>query len=248
MIMTWIRGFIYKMLTSGPPAWIIGKLFSKMAFDRNGWVTLPEHSDFKLVSSIIFNVYEYPERVLIKRYLPSDLPCIELGASLGIISREILAKLDTNNLLFSVEAMPNLIKYAQINMERVSDHRRFLVKQAAIYYRGPEAIFSSGLTNLDGRVSRGSGINDIVVPAITLHGITDEFIKGSFSLVLDIEGAEYQITECDIQSLRNCQCMIAELHGSDADREQFCGSVGNAGLKLVERKHAVYAFIRQNSC
>ena len=241
------RGFIYKLITSGPVARVVGRVFKKAPFDRNGPVVLPSSADYQLVSSVIFNVYEYPERVLIKKYLPPDIPCIELGSSLGIISREILRKLNRESRLFSVEAMPGLVDLAHININHAANATRYMLKQAAIDYNGPTVTFSSGATNLDGRISNMRSNDDISIPAITLSKIIEEFVNGYYSLVLDIEGAEYQIIEHDMNSLRNCQCIVAELHGSSAERDDFCRKVSKAGMKLVERKHSVYAFRRHSA-
>ena len=108
-----VRGFVYWALTAGPIGAAVGTLLRHRAFDRLGPVAVPRGTKPGTIGGIVFGVYEYPERVLIERWLPADLPCIELGCSIGVISRVILAKLRADQALIGVEASKDLLELSR---------------------------------------------------------------------------------------------------------------------------------------
>lgn len=75
--------------------------------------------------------YERYERMLVREHFRDDLNTIDLGASLGVISCEILRRLKTGKLI-SVEADPELCEIARRNIETNHPGRDAEVVNAAV--------------------------------------------------------------------------------------------------------------------
>lgn len=240
-----LRGFVYWLLTSGPIGTVTGWMLRHRCFDRLGRVQLPEMSKPEIVGAIIFGVYEYPERVLISRWLPRDLDCVELGSSIGIVSRVILRKLAVNRKLFAVEASAVLLDLAKRNVAAAGFAERFKSILGAVHYNGDHVIFEQHEEHIRGKVAPGAVIDGTAIPCITLGRVIKSNTLGMYSLVMDIEGSEFDVIAKDSESLVNCQAIIAEVHGDAKSKDGFAENIERMGFKLVEVKHSVFAFIRR---
>lgn len=234
-------------MTKGPIGWIVGNSLGRFwQRDKNGRLTIPRGASYEIRSSIIFGVYELPERRLIKKWLPARVPCIELGASIGIITREIGAKLDKETPLVAVEAVPSLADHVRENLRVSRCPVNCRVVQAAVWYDGEEVAFDRGTANIEGRVADNVK-NGLMLPCTTLRRIVQEAAFSEFSLVMDIEGAEFTLIDHDSEILQRCSCIIAELHGPPRERERFENVCEAAGLQVVDRKHSVVALLRESA-
>jgi FkbM family methyltransferase len=243
-VQSMIRGFLYHQMTRGLLAATVGRVAPDRLRDDNGKLVIPDSKDWRLISSIRFNVYEFSERYLIGRYLPTRFDCIELGASLGIVSREILKRLAPDKRLVSVEAVPYLKEIAEHNIELAAPGRA-TIRQSAIDYTAATVNFAVGSSNLSGRLAeKNPSADSVTVPTITLSRLIEEEGIQNYSLVMDIEGAEYQVVRRDLSALERCKCLIAELHGSAAEKMNFQNSMEEIGLHLKAEKHTVSAFLR----
>jgi FkbM family methyltransferase len=185
---------------------------------------------------------------LIRRWLPRDADVVELGASIGIVSREILNRIDEQHGLFAVEAVEGLAQLAEANLARLHVSSRWRVLTAAVAYNVSEVFFNADQEHVAGRIVGKTAQGDPRVrrvPARTLSSIIDQFDLSDYSLVMDIEGAEHELIAHEKETLSKCRCVIAELHGNPGDRDVFCQTLEAIGMRLVERKHSVAAFIRQ---
>ena len=239
-----LKGFIYWLVTASPLASALGSILRFYPFDRLGPLTLPERIPAATVTGIASGAYEYSERYLIRRWLPGGFDVAELGASIGIVSREILAKLEPSRKLVAVEAMPALADLAEKNIDKRQPAQHWTVMQAAIAYGCKEVSFEKGTSHIAGRITQ-SDSGSLHLQTKTLTSILSEFGLVEYSLVMDIEGAEHEVIAHDIKALSGCQCLISELHGSQADKDTFCRVVTELGMTLVERKHSVVVFLRQ---
>ena len=245
--MRWLRGCLYWLVTRSRIAWLVGTLSGRTVFDRHGRILTPDNCTPCTRSGIIFGAYEYSEKYLVRKWLPRDTDVIELGSSIGIVSREILHRIDKSNRLVAVEAVPALAALARANIGRLHQPKRWQILSAAIAYHCSEASFTAGPEHVAGRVvadnnRRGEGT--ITVRTTTLSRILTEFGVSTYSLVMDIEGAEHEVISHDRAALDGCRCLISELHGSEEDKDRFCRALNDIGMTLVERKHSVVAFLR----
>jgi len=243
----WLRGSIYWLLTAGPAGTICGWMLRRNVFDRLGPVYVPQESKSDTIGAIIFGMYEYPERVLIKRWLPSGLDCVELGSSIGIISRVILQKLDPTRRVFAVEASEELLDLAEKNVAAAGATSRFSPIHGAIHYDGDTVVFDHHAEHIRGKVA-GSGQTDgVTTPCVTLAQVIRKSGLGPYSLVMDIEGSEFDLIDRDLKSLVECQAIIAELHGDEPAQNGFVSKLKQAGFLLAETKHSVFVFIRSSN-
>jgi len=245
--MGFLRACCYKALSDSWITKLVGRCFSQRAFDKFGPVRLPPGCTTSLTSGIIFGIYEYSERFLIRKFLPSNVDVVELGASIGIVSRDILQRLEPSQRLIAVEALPSLAELARRNISMAHPGRDWIVLEAAIAYGTDRVFFEAGVEHTSGRIKSDvvqKGESCTVVKAHTLSWLLNHFNVGEFSLVMDIEGAEYALVAEDSDLLKRCRCLIAELHGTAAQKEMFHITLVKAGLKLIEIKHSVVAYQR----
>jgi FkbM family methyltransferase len=240
--MSRVKGFAYWLATSSPLAGALGSAIRHRPFDGLGRLSLPHDISPKAVTGIACGAYEYSERYLIRKWLPRNLDVVELGASIGIISREILIRIEPQMRLVAVEALQKLVDLAKSNIGIKFSSRNWQVEQGAIAYGCDKVAFASGAEHIAGRIS-GEGTQEI--KATSLARILDDFGIGEYSLVMDIEGAEHEVLRNDLESLERCRCVIVELHGEQAAKDTFCRSLQSVGMHIVERKHSVAAFLRK---
>lgn len=242
-----VRGFIYWLLTNSPFAFLVGTVFRKEVPCGSGYIVVPEDASPYTRSGIVFGAYEYSERFLIKKWLPSNLDVVELGSSIGIVSRDILTHITYPHRLISVEALEPLARLAEMNVARLHPRTRWHILPRAVAYNSQEVLFNAARNHVAGRiVSSGSDgcSHATAVRAVTLANLIDQFALGDYSLVMDIEGAEHAVLTHDKSAIDRCQCLISELHGSERDKDMFCKTLTSLGMMLVERKHSVVAFVR----
>lgn len=239
-----IRGFVYWLLTAGPVGVVGGTILRHHTFDRLGRVTVPRSTKPETVSAIVFGIYEYPERVLIERWLPPDLDCVELGCSIGIISRVILKKIHADRKLTAVEASKDLLELSKKNLSAAGFSDRFIPLHGAVHYQGDFVAFSNHEDHIRGTVNRDALPGGTPTPCMTLSNVLRRATSGPYSLVMDIEGSEFDLLANDLDSLSVCQTIIAELHGSEASINAFKATLAANDFELAEVKHSVFAFVR----
>jgi FkbM family methyltransferase len=242
--MSRLRGFVYWLLTVGPLGMAVGWFFRDRCFDRYGAVALPETATPDIAGAIIFEVYEYPERKLIHRWLPSDVDCIELGCSIGIISRVILQKLEPTKRLVAVEASKSLVELSKANVAAAGYSSRFEVIHGAVHYQGDYVNFAEHGEHIRGKVTVAEEISANPISCVALADVLKRSDIGLFSLVMDIEGSEFDVIANDFESLSNCQVIVVEVHGDKTKTRSFISALKDGGFGLVDAKHSVFVFSR----
>lgn len=209
-------------------------------------VTLSHVAGFRTQNSVLRGRYETSEAKMILKHLPRSTPVIELGGSCGLVSNLINSRLLPGTKHIVVEADPRLIPMCEANA-------RAEIVCAAIDYRGPTARFQVGQNVHMGSISlRDSGEHgDIIeVPTVTLGELHERAGSPSaFTLVSDIEGAEFMVFERDQASLRHVSLAIIETHPWAYER--FGGSLAkfeelytSAGLKRLDQCQDVVVLAR----
>lgn len=226
---------------------VTGTILRHNTFDRLGRVTVPRNTKPSTIGAIVFGIYEYPERVLVERWLPPDLDCVELGCSIGIISRVILKKIHSDRKLTSVEACKDLLDLSKKNVSAAGFSDRFIPLHGAVHYQGDFVVFSNHEDHVRGTVRRGALRSGTLTPCVTLSNALQRATSGPYSLVMDIEGSEFDLLANDLDSLGMCQTIIAELHGSEASINALKATLAANDFELAEAKHSVFVFVRQAS-
>lgn len=210
--------------------------------------TIPPHSPLAARKALRRGTYELPERNMIGKWLPRDLPVIELGGSYGIVSHNIRRHIAPTANLVIVEANPVLLPTCTANVALAGSPDTTRVIGAALAYGALTVRFfvTDGIhtSHLSTGTPTAAG-REIEVPATSLASlIADNAITGDFSLVCDIEGAEYDLLLHDSAILARCAVIVMEIH-PDAfiDRGSsvtaFCQMLTAAGFAIVDHQAQV---------
>lgn len=159
-------------------------------------------------SRFFFDVYEIEERTLIKEFVRAQDRVLELGGCIGVVScvtNKLLSAKKSGHVV--VEANPQLIDPLCYN--RGLNNCNFLVEFGAIA-TGPEAIF-----HIDKQVVRGSVKREtkeaIKIPAFSIQDLEQK--HGFFDvLIMDIQGAEYDVIKNFQEALKHFRLIIMETH------------------------------------
>ena len=200
-------------------------------------------------SMIFFGFYEGAEMRLIKQYLPANIPVVELGSSLGIVSSTAINCLDVNTPYTCVEANPFLKDYIDYNIKKFNPLKKnYNIINCAIAYNSNGFIdMHISKNNTESSiVQKGNSLKSNItsVKAITLV----EIINEPFTLICDIEGAEIDVLTNDAKALDNCKHLFIELHKTSYLSKTFDINdlqniiINQLGFLLVDRDGNVFYF------
>lgn len=166
------------------------------------------------VAQLFFRVYEKQEYRFVNQYLLPNLPVVELGSSIGVISIQILNK--GNRPIHLIEANPFLLDILRQNIEaNVKQKGEYFIHNLAIHPSSTEGLFfKKGKSNITGRLTNEATADAIKVPTISLSAFLKREQIDGFILVCDIEGAELPLLLEDGDALKNCHQLIIETHRS----------------------------------
>lgn len=191
-------------------------------------------------STLFFGLHELDERSLLKQFLPRDLPIVEFGGGIGVISCLANRRIGQRERHIVVEANPHLIPLLEKN--RTLNRCAFTVVNKALAYDGPTVAFTTKSQFVGGGV--GVGVNGcledvITVPTTTMKEIADAAGLDEFSLICDIEGAEAALVCREIETLRaRVPFLLVEVHpgvlGSDRVNVML-GALRNAAYVVLQR-------------
>lgn len=204
-----------------------------------------------LKAALFWGSYEKSETRFVQQYLPKDLPVLELGSSLGVVSSHIARHLLPGGELVCVEANPHLLGLIRRNVEHNAPHVTLRVVHAAVDYSGSSTVrLRVARRNTDSTVAQVAGPSDTLVPVTTLTQLRQGLSPGPFAIVCDIEGAELDVIRQERDCLAECQCLVIELHrGRRGDQDYSPESmeailIREHGFRLVARRGNVRAFDR----
>jgi len=166
-------------------------------------------------STLAFGLHEMEERELIRRWLPPDIPVIEFGGGLGVVSCLTNRKLSDPSRHIVVEANPAMIGVLERN--RDLNGCRFQIVNKALAY-GTDFIELDVDAEFVGSSVKTTNGHAILVPTTTLSAITTTDRVG---VVCDIEGAEADLIRNELPKLgERVRFLMAEMHpailGADA--------------------------------
>lgn len=177
---------------------------------------LPSGLDPSLYASLFWGFYESAEKRLINKYLPNNLPVIELGASLGIVSNHISTRLKAEITHIMVEMNSFLIPYIKKNhcLKLKNNINAIFVNQPIAYGSEKVQIQVSRNTTESVVLDKATNTNNQVFMQSTQLNILHKHHLNNedFTLVCDIEGTEIQILLNDRECLSKCLYLIIELH------------------------------------
>jgi FkbM family methyltransferase len=211
----------------------------------------------RAVAALRFGMIERAERRVLKSVLTRDLPVIELGAGYGSVTLAIANHVDQSCPMLIIEANPALSTWWQENLQK-SGRTNVRFMDVAIICPGdvpvnvgpPHAMVSfvvePGL--LGSRVGNNlSGLPTAKVKALSMREVYVESGFDKFSLVCDIEGAEFSLLkESAREFLSACDSIVMEIHpGPGRKTENLIELFAQHGLRHVKTRHTVLGFTRR---
>lgn len=169
-------------------------------------------------STIFFGFHELDERTMLNRWLPTDLPVVELGAGMGVISCLTNRKLATPEVHLVVEVNPQLISLLEHN--RDLNGCQFGIMNKGIAYDSETVEISlhsnfvaSRNPSFAGSRPDGEPGSICFAPATTLRSIIETSGFDQVAVVCDIEGTEAALVEREMDTLhRHARFLLFELH------------------------------------
>ncbi|MBN2760809.1 MAG: FkbM family methyltransferase [Rhodobacteraceae bacterium] len=208
---------------------------------------IPPNTAYLARKALRRGVYERPERDAVQRFLPRDCPVIELGGSFGIVSNVIRRVLDPDQTLVIVEAIPELAEIIRHNIG--GNVAGTNIVSAALAYGADSISFEVTAGVHTSRVIVGTPQADmarqITVPVTSLARLRDAYgIGGRYTLVCDIEGAEFDLLLHEADALAACNTIIMELHPGEymargASVTQMLTMLSDCGFHIVHRAENV---------
>lgn len=213
-----------------------GKALKKLGIRYNlfgGYFDYSQVSDVE-AAKIFWGAWESAEIRFSKKYADCET-IIELGSSVGV-TLGVLAANFTNKRFICVEASTkNFEKLTALSQQLRPQNDYILINKAVAY--GVDEVCFSHTTTTGSKIGHQKKNSEDYIAATTLKDIVAENgVKGKFSLITDIEGAEASIFFEDEVSLENCDRIIAELEDTDIHTiEQQINKLTSIGFDVVER-------------
>lgn len=203
-------------------------------------VAIPASVGTELRYQLMRGRYENDEADAVRRYLPVGAAVIELGGSLGVMSKVIRSAIGNNGRHLIVEANPALINICKSNAaDPRFDHQSEVINAAVAY--GVDAInFQFGHNAHVGRIKNGANTDGVLVKTASLASLAEQLGENiPFCLVCDIEGAEYDVFENEFALFERLQFAVLEIHPeifeeSGRSRDSFMGLLNSRNIRVIE--------------
>jgi len=229
--MTWRRG----------EAWVIGRFWG-----RSSEIVRLDGCKFSIekgvvptnvIDLLLSNMYEKPERDALKIFLNPELPVLELGACLGIVSclSNRMLRQPTKHVV--VEANPALLPILRQNREQNGCH--FKIVQGALAHSVGTIAFKISDNVLASSVHGEDDQRAVLVPAVTLDLLLNDYGFERCTLVCDIEGAELQLVQNEMTTIsERVDTLIMELHDRLVGEEltqSMLTKLESGGFKIIHK-------------
>jgi FkbM family methyltransferase len=220
---------------------VIGTILPSKILTINGIVHVPDNTIPEIKSKIFLGTYEYAEIKLLKKYIPKNNSVIELGGSIGVVTKHIQNNIDKENIIISVEANPKLLVFIQKNTSDSSEYAKVFIENAAIC--NSDKVFFD-VSDSDTRNNKINNDGGILVNGINITKILEKYSIKDCSLVVDIEGEEHDLVEYDKNGLRYVKNLIIEMHGEIETINNTLNKLELLGFKKIDRIHQTYYYRR----
>ncbi|MDY6774083.1 MAG: FkbM family methyltransferase [Candidatus Nanohaloarchaea archaeon] len=182
--------------------------------------------------------YEAAEEKLLDAYLPRETPVIELGGGAGFIACKTCQLVDAPQAVVepNPEMMPVLERNRDLNgCDFVIEEKAYHPEEKEVELSIPDSFLGTSLER-EGRT--------IETEATNLEDLVEEHGFEKFSLVIDIEGTEYELLEEEADILEErCEFLVVEFHPfREKDMERYRQKIRDAGFKLLESETTVEAY------
>lgn len=187
-------------------------------------------------STLAFGLHEMEERELIRKWMPSDVPVVEFGGGLGVVSCLTNTKLSDPKKHVVVEANPAMVSVLDQNREL--NGCQFEIVNRALAY-GSETIDLNLDSEFAGSSIKGAASNIAKVKTTSLKSVMDSAGFDQAGVICDIEGAEADLiaNEAGLLSAR-VRFVMAEMHPQvlgEGVVHQLMNRLNKMGFELREQ-------------
>lgn len=254
-----VKKVISDTLNSAPLGQLIYKVFKSKVPNlryRGYSFTVPvEASSFRIVSMIFWGFYEAAETRLIRKYLRPDVPVIEIGSSIGVVSSIAISRLQNDAFFVGVEANYKIFGAIRSNIDRHNQNGcPYKLLNKAISYQQAEMFLHTSTDSTESYLvqNRTHAETDLKVDKVRLIDVVNDFELKEFTLISDIEGSEIEFILNDKKALCRCTAMIIELHSTNYEGRSYSVAdlvklISDQGFVLIERDGLVFYFERRHS-
>jgi len=187
------------------------------------------------VQHLLSGRYELAEMEMTRRFIDPSLPTIELGGSIGVLATLANRLLDHPENHVVVEANPLVAPILRKN--RDLNGGKFEIVEAAVAYGSPTIKFTIGRDCMTGS-TKYDGARVVEVPTTTLRQLIDSRGFGMVNLIVDIEGAEFDLARHELDALKNhVKVFIVETHEyllKDGSTGRMLQSLESAGFRIAQ--------------
>ena len=160
--------------------------------------------------ALVDGTYEQPEREAIQRYLSPELPVVEMGGCIGVVSCITNKLLKNPTAHVVLEANPFAVPYLQSN--RDANGCSFKILNRAVAYDSDSITFAPLLNYMGSSLHQEGDQRPVTVKSVQLASIIREEQFQEFSLICDIEGQEFDLVMHESEVLRGARLIIMEIH------------------------------------
>jgi FkbM family methyltransferase len=223
-----------------------------LLFDLSGGVFRTDGCEFEIpkkLTSLFYRAtfldgdYEREERALIQRFLKPEDRVLECGACMGIVSCTTNRLLKDRTAHVILEGNPLLIPTLHANRRR--NGCGFLIESAAVSNEARVTFYLHPVYIVGGTAQRKSEV-EVVVPGRSLADLETRY--GPFTtLVMDVEGSEYDVLQGCETLLAKYRLVVIELHpwAIGEEKVEACRAILRAaGLEKVGEEGLTEAWQR----
>ena len=189
--------------------------------------------------------YELEEHYLVKKYLKDSDIVLELGGCLGFVSCLTNIRLANKSNHVVLEPNPYLQNYLLFN--RNNNDCNFNIVEGVISNKDNEELYFNN-TILGSSIKNKSN-KSVPVSCFTINQLQNKFNLKFNTMIVDIEGGEYDLfKEIDFKSL-NIRKIIIEFHNfsnilTDLEVNYCLDKLVENNFKSVESLNNTYVFIK----
>ncbi len=203
-------------------------------------VEIPAQAGTELRYQLMRGRYENDEADAVRKYISAGASVIELGGSLGVMSKVIRSVIGASGTHIIVEANPALIPICSGNALDTSSAGKTRLINAAVAYGVNEIGFQFGHNAHVGRIGSSGTGESVLVKTVSLSDLVD-MLDGNvpYTLVCDIEGAEYDIFENETAAFQRLQYAVLEIHPDffaerGKTREDFLALLKRRNIRILK--------------
>jgi FkbM family methyltransferase len=205
------------------------------------------HIQTHLKSRFLFHTYEDGHDKSISHYLNPELPVVEFGGCIGVVSCFTNRLLKDPQRHVVIEAQPFLIPTLEKNRDQ--NGCQFKIINAAVAYRSDYVDFWINPVSFIGNSTKaGKGGQTVKVATTSLKQILDTHGFDRISLIVDIEGAETELVDNELDLMQKVvETLIIELHSRECDAgpvaiNNLKSSLAKAGFMEVYQEGNDYVY------